>query len=178
MALTLNKPTMNLYNKLKKWRARLLVFLTHKMALPVLRIIRKPVKFPYTAEELKGFAGGTLGKTLVEFLDKKELDLLPYYAKHDIKHILLQYDTTGEGEVCLQCFMMGNGHLSFPVLATVIYGFVTMPEYWKQFRKAYRRGKRYEYMESWKWFEVLGMPVAALRNNMKLKKNYENNQLL
>jgi ubiquinone biosynthesis protein Coq4 len=56
--------------------------------------------------------------------------LLPYYARHDIKHILLDYDTKNEGEGCLQCFMLGNGHVSFPVVATVLYGWATMPEHW------------------------------------------------
>ena len=113
---------MRIYSFIKKCRSALLVYLTHKMALPVLRLIRKPIVFPYTAEELKHFPEGTLGKELVNFLEIKKLELLPYYAKHDIKHILLGYDTTDEGEGCLQCFMLGNRHVSFPVIATVLYG--------------------------------------------------------
>ncbi len=158
-----------MYRNFKKWRSVLLVFLTHKMALPILKLIRKPVKFPYNSAQLEQLPIGTMGKELIHFLNKKELHLLPYYAKHDIKHILLGYDTTDEGEVCLQCFMLGNCHLSFPVAATVIYGFVTMPEYWKSFRKAYQRGKQYEFIESWKWFEILHEPVIDLQNRMKLK---------
>lgn len=114
----------------------MLVYLTHQMALPVLRLIRRPERFPYTVDELKNFPEETLGNDLVNFLEIKQLDLLPHYARHDIKHILLGYDTTDEGEGCLQCFMLGNGHVSFPVLATVMYGFVTMPEYWPSFKKA------------------------------------------
>ena len=38
---------------IKRYRSALLVYLTHKMALPVLRLIRKPVRFPYSLEELK-----------------------------------------------------------------------------------------------------------------------------
>ncbi|MEJ7589142.1 MAG: hypothetical protein WKI04_16415, partial [Ferruginibacter sp.] len=92
-----------------KFRSKLLVFLTHNLALPLLRSIRAPQQFPYTKEELHQLPEATLGKELVIMLDKKGLNLLPYYARHDIKHILLQYDTTDEGEVCLQCFMLGNG---------------------------------------------------------------------
>lgn len=86
-----------MYRFLIKLRSGLLVWLTHKMALPVLKLIRKPERFPYNAEELQAFPDGTLGKDLVNFLHKKELQLLPYYARHDIKHILLGYDTTDEG---------------------------------------------------------------------------------
>lgn len=151
-----------MYKTIIKLRSRLLVYLTHNMALPVLRIIRKPEKFPFTVTELKAFPDNTLGKDLVEFLEIKGLALLPYYARHDIKHILLGYDTTDEGEGCLQCFMLGNRHISFPVLATVLYGFVTMPEYWSSFRAAYQRGRKAKPISNWKWFEILEEPTASL----------------
>ncbi len=153
---------MKIYLQIKKLRSAILVYLTHRMALPVLRIIRKPEIFPFTREELKNFPDKTLGKDLINFLEIKQLDLLPYYARHDIKHILLGYETTDEGEACLQCFMLGNGHVSFPVIATVLYGFVTMPEYWKSFRKAYARGQQCDPISNWKWFEILEEPTESL----------------
>jgi hypothetical protein len=132
------------------------------MALPLLRFIRRPEVFPYTAKQLGEFPAGTLGNDLIYFLKNKKLKLLPHYARHDVKHILLQYDTTGEGEVCLQCFMLGNGHLSFPVAATVLYGFVTMPEYWKVFVKAYIRGKNSIPIKNWQWFSILQESTESL----------------
>ena len=158
---------MSIYSFIKKCRSALLVYLTHKMALPVLRLIRKPIVFPYTVEELKHFPEGTLGKELMIFLEIKKLELLPYYAKHDIKHILLDYDTTDEGEGCLQCFMLGNRHVSFPVIATVLYGFITMPEYWSSFKKAFGRGRKCRPIEDWKWFEILPEKTADLKNKIQ-----------
>jgi len=150
------------YSIMASLRAKTLVFLTHNMALPMLRFIRRPQVFPYTAKQLSEFPAGTLGNDLIHFLEKKNLKLLPHYAKHDVKHILLQYDTTGEGEVCLQCFMLGNGHLSFPVAATVLYGFTTMPEYWKVFIQAYQRGKKSIPIKDWQWFSILQEPTQTL----------------
>lgn len=147
-------------------RSKALVFLTHNMALPMLRFVRKPQLFPYTAAALKDFPNGTLGLELVNFLERKNLKLLPHYARHDIKHILLQYDTTDEGEVCLQCFMLGNGHISFPVAATVLYGFVTMPEYWKKFRVAYHRGKNSIRIKGWSWFSILHESTQTLMHKI------------
>ena len=158
---------MNMYAFIKQCRSALLVYLTHRMALPVLRIIRKPELFPFTVEELKNFPDETLGKDLIDFLETKKLDLLPYYARHDIKHILLNYDTTDEGEGCLQCFMLGNGHFSFPVIATVLYGFVTMPEYWGNFKKAYAKGKNCKPISNWKWFEILTEKTTDLKHKMQ-----------
>ena len=156
-----------MYNFLKKIRSELLVYLTHKMALPVLRIIRKPEIFPYTVPELMEFPDHTLGKDLVKFLEIKQLGLLPYYARHDIKHILLDYNTTDEGEGCLQCFMLGNGHYSFPVIATVLYGFVTMPEHWTSFKKAYARGKHTTPIGNWNWFNMLTEKTLSIKDSIE-----------
>ena len=147
-----------------KIRSQLLVYLTHKMALPILKKMRKTEIFPYTLVELKKLPLSTLGYDLYQFLETKKLDLLPSYAKHDIKHILLGYDTTDEGEVCLQCFMLGNKHISFPVAATVFYGFFTMPEYWRKFVAAYKRGAKCNPIQHWNWVTLLE------QNTLKLKQ--------
>jgi len=155
-----------MYNVLKKVRSAVLVYLTHRMALPMLKMIRKPEIFPFTTEQLQQFENGSLGKDLISFIKDKGLQLLPYYARHDIKHILLQYDTTDDGEVCLQAFMMGNGHFSLPVVATVLYGFITMPEHWNKFIVAYRRGKNATIISHWKWFDILAEPTALLQQKL------------
>lgn len=155
-----------MYKSVSTFRAFVLVWLTHKMALPLLRHIRKPQKFLYTKEDLSKMDNGTLGKDLVRMLDENKLDLLPYYVKHDIKHILLGYSTTGEGEVCLQCFMLGNGHISFPVAATVCFGLFTMPEYWVMFFKAFKRGRKSASIENWQWHSLLLQPTALLKERI------------
>jgi hypothetical protein len=153
-------------------RSKLLVFLTHSLALPILQIIRKPEVFPYSKKELQNFPTGTLGNDLVNFVEEKNIQLLPYYARHDIKHILLQYDTTDNGEVCLQCFMLGNGHVSFPVIATVIYGYITMPEFWSNFKAAYKRGKGCNPISDWAWFDILEVPTSLLKQRLNQSENY------
>ena len=152
----------------KNIRSRLLVYLTHRMALPVLKLIRKPEVFPYSIENLLAFPEKSLGNELAHFLNERNLSLLPHYAKHDIKHVLLGYDTTDEGEVCLQCFMLGNRHLSFPVAATVIYGACTMPEHWGAFRKAYNRGRNSCRISDWKWYDILAIPTTELKQRILL----------
>lgn len=155
-----------MYQLLVKIRSAVLVYLTHRMALPVLKFVRQPEVFPYTKQELMQFQPGTLGRDLVNFIDQKQLELLPYYARHDIKHILLNYDTTDEGEVCLQMFMLGNRHASFPVLATVFYGCITMPEHWSKFRKAFGRGRGTIPRKDWHWFELLVENTSSLRQQI------------
>ncbi len=147
-------------------RSSILVFLTHQVALPLLKIIRRPNIFSYSKEQLADFPTGSLGHDLYCFLEQRNLPLLKHYARHDLKHILLNYDTTDVGEACLQTFMFGNGRVSFPVLATVIYSFITMPEHWGKMRNAFRQGRSANSFHSWKWNELLYEPTEKLRNKI------------
>ncbi len=150
-------------NKLKKVREYVLVLLTHKIALPMLKLVRKPNDFTYKEDELGALPIGTLGNDLYLFLKRRDLPLLKHYARHDLKHVLLGYDTTEEGEACLQSFMLGNGRVSFPVLATVGYGFLTMPEHWANMRKAFSAGKKSDSIHKWRWNEILHLQTSDLR---------------
>jgi hypothetical protein len=156
---------------IKNLRSRLLVFLTHQMALPLLKMVRKPVKFNFRMADLMNLPPGTVGNDLFHFLTIRQLELLPHYAKHDIKHLLLEYDTTDEGEVCLQCCMLGNRHFSFPVIVTILYGFCTMPEYWSLFRKAFQRGKKMAAIESIAWEEIMLSKTSEVKNRIHLRNN-------
>lgn len=153
-------------NRLVKIRVAILVFLTHKVALPLLKLFRKSHTFPFKMEELKNFPPGSLGNDLFIYLEKRNFRLLKHYARHDLKHVLLDYDTTDEGEASLQSFMLGNGRVSFPVLATVLYSFVTMPEYWKKMRIAFQKGKKCPPIHNWQWSEILYEKTSELRDKI------------
>ena len=152
-----------IYWILVKTRSLILVFLTHQLALPLLKIIRKPEVFPYSRVQLYEMPVGTLGKDLITMLDENKFSLLTHYARHDIKHIVLGYPTTDEGEVSLQCFMPGNDHISFPVFITVLFGSLNMPEYWTPFIKAYRRGKASTSIDNWNWFAIVPQRTSELQ---------------
>lgn len=155
-----------MYKTFSAVRASVLVWLTHHLALPILQCIRQPPPLAYTKQDLQNMPAGSLGNDLIRMLDKNGFEWLPYYIQHDAKHIVLEYDTTGEGEVCLQCFMLGNGRLSFPVAATVFFGIVTMPEYWALFAKAYKRGSRATSLQHWQWPALLHMSTQSLKDTI------------
>ena len=155
--------------KLLKIRKQLMVFLTHKIGLPMLKLVRRPNVFTYTERQLQYLPAGTLGNDLFIFLRDRDLPLLKHYTRHDLKHVLLGYDTTEEGEACLQSFMLGNGRISFPVLATVGYSLITMPEYRAKMRKAFQEGKKCESIHGWNWNELLQLPTEVLREKIFMK---------
>ena len=155
-----------MYNRLVRVRTWLLVYLTHKLALPILKLIRKPEVFPYTREALKSFPSETMGRHLIDMLEDNSLQLLTHYAKHDMKHILLDYPTTDKGEVCLQAFMLGNRHLSFPVVVSVAFGVLLMPEYWSSFVHAFRRGRAAHPISDWNWAEIVHEKTEVLKRKI------------
>ena len=149
-----------------KTRTGILIFLTHKIALPVLKIVRKPNLFTSNKDQLQSLPPGSLGNDLYHFLEKRNLPLLPHYVRHDLKHVILGYDTTDEGEACLQSFMLGNGRISFPVLATVMYSFITMPEHWNKMKQSFTLGKKSNSIHGWPWNELLKESTGQLRNKI------------
>lgn len=155
---------------LKKIRSRLLVLLTHTFALPILKVVRRKKRFPYSMEQLSALPFETVGNELWQLLNANNLRLLPYYERHDIKHVVLDYPFTDEGEVCLQFFMLANGRISFPVLATVLYGIVTMPEYYSAFQIAYRQGKSAADLAKLDWFAIMQQPLVEVRNQFQLTR--------
>lgn len=153
---------------LKKLRSNILVLLTHTIALPILKIVRRKKKFPYSMEQLSALPFETVGNELWQLLNANSLRLLPYYERHDIKHVVLDYPFTDEGEVSLQFFMLANGRVSFPVLATVLYGLATMPEYYSSFKKAWQRGKQTKSLENMDWFGIMEIPLVAVQKQVHL----------
>lgn len=154
---------------LKSIRSKLLVLLTHTIALPILKIIRKKKIFPYSMEKLSALPYETVGNELWQVLNEQNLRLLPYYEKHDIKHVVLQYPFTDEGEVSLQFFMLGNGRISFRVLSTVIYGVITMPEFYSSFKKAFRKGKEIPWLDQLDWFSIMEIPLLQIQQQIYFK---------
>jgi len=154
------------YKGIVRLRSRVLVLLTHRLALPLLKLVRRPEIFPYTPAQLQALPEGTLGNDLARMLEANRFELLTHYAKHDMKHILLDYPTTDEGEVCLQAFMLGNGHLSFPVASTLLFGLFTMPEYWASFRAAWRRGKQAPSISGWNWPSLVTLSTHTIKQQI------------
>lgn len=153
--------------QIKYFRSKLLEFLTHKIALPLIGRFRNKPKFNFSMEELLKLEDGTLGKDLVLYLNKMNFKLLPNYEQHDCKHIILQYEMDEAGEARMQFYFLGNKHYSIPVISTCIITFFLMPECWKQFYSEYQKGKR------GKPFENIDYNSIVLLKTNDLRKIYQ-----
>lgn len=155
----------------KMLRKQLMIFLAHQVALPYFKLVRKNYRFPYTVSQLAAYADGTVGRELYLFFHHHNLDILPHYEKHDIKHVVLGYPPTEEGEVSLQCFMLANGRITLPVLCSVAVGFLIMPEHWKSFKKAWIKGRQTPQLDQLDWFSLIPRPLTAVKHQIFNTKN-------
>lgn len=142
--------------------------MTHSVALPALRLLLKLPEFPYTMEQLQAMPAGTLGNELAGFLKDHQLQLLKDYESHDLKHLLLGYGPDEKGEVCLQYFMLGNRQYSFPVLATVVVGGLLLPEFYKSFINAFRRGRQTPSLVGVNWFGLLPEKISTIKKQLSI----------
>ena len=154
--------------QIKQIRCNIITWSTHKLALPVIRILIRPGKFPYSVNDLREMPDGSMGRELLIFLETYKLHLLTDYESHDIKHTLLSYPADEEGEAGLQYFMLGNGQRSFPVLITVLVSYCTMPEYHQSFRKAYSRGQKTPRLRGTNWFALMPLPYHTVLQQLNI----------
>lgn len=153
---------------LKKARCMFLVFNIHQLLLPVIRKVLQLSPADFTENDLGKMPNNSLGAGVFNFLRSNNLHLLPCYEAHDIKHVLLGYGATEEGEACLQYFFLGNGLRSAAVYLTVLVTWLIMPESWPAFIKAYKRGKQTPNLGNVNWFSLLPQTIESIHQNLKI----------
>jgi hypothetical protein len=118
-------------------------------AVPLLNQVRRPAPWPVPLDTLRGWPPATWGSELAAFLDARGLGFLPQYEAHDAFHVLLGYDTSVEGELHLQAFMVGNGSASLAGRILYLLGCLLMPEHWAQLRCHEQRGRASARVGAW-----------------------------
>jgi len=113
----------------------------------------------------------TLGKDLVDFLIQENFELIPGVESHDVYHLILEYSTTVEQEAQMQFFLFGNGKRSLYAMGTSIIAFLTMPDQWLAFWRAYCRGQKSLKIHLWGFRFLLKEKTANLRTLVNRQSN-------
>jgi hypothetical protein len=114
-------------------------------------------------KELKALPDGTLGKDIVNCLEKNGLRLVPKYESHDLKHVLLDFKMTPVDEIRLQAFMLGNGNYSIASFAIFIFGALFLPDLWKTFYRDFINGRNSKPISTWTIEEFAHCQTSTLR---------------
>lgn len=117
-------------------------------------------------EQLDQLEEGTLGKEMAKCLKKNNLNLVPNFESHDLKHSLLKFEMTPLDEIRMQAFMIGNGNWSTPSLAIFIYGAILFPNKWTLFKEDFQEGRKAIPIKDWTIEEFAHKPIDELREKV------------
>lgn len=90
---------------------------------------------------LRTLPPGTVGREIADTLDRRGYELLPFFADHDMKHIVLGYDMTEADEIRMQLYMIGNGNRSPACLLPAIGSILFYPALWREVSYHYGLGR-------------------------------------
>ena len=161
--------------KIIQLRSCLLTSLVEKTKLVYIRLFNKKRKnWQISINELEKYPPQTLGKDLAIFLIKENFDLMPGLESHDVYHLILNYSTKVEDEAKMQFFLIGNGKKSLYAFGTSFLAFLTMPDQWLAFWKAYQQGQKAFKVHLWDFRFLLKEKTEDLRALVKGRKRNEN----
>lgn len=149
---------------IKNLRSQLLIALVEKTKHTYIKLTNKKRKrWTVTLADLAAYPKNTLGKDLGDFLRKENFDLIAGLESHDVYHLLLEYSTAVEEEAEMQFFLLGNGKKSLYAIGTSFVAFLTMPDQWLAFWRAYNRGRQSIKVHSWDFQLLLNEETIQLR---------------
>lgn len=122
---------------------------------------------------LLNYPKDSLGFELGVFLEKGNLELMPYLEDHDVFHVLLHYQTTIVDEVRMQFFLLGNHKRSCYALFTAFVGLLLVPEHHSTFFKEFQYGRQCPTVSKWDFSYLLNEPIQVLRQQIDPNKNAE-----
>lgn len=110
-------------------------------------LIIKPLQYLYRNrghdEKLQSFRDlpiNTVGNDIAKMLDEQQLQLIPKFENHDLKHLVLGYGMTSQEEIKMQVYLLGNGNRSIYSILFAGTGLL-YPSEWRNYKEDYRKGK-------------------------------------
>jgi len=138
---------------------------------PLIKAIYKPAYSPISSEVLEHCPADSLGAHTYLFLKQRQIEFFHGYEVHDLKHVVLNFDTDTRGEIMMQYFELGNGNSSLVVWIVLVFGTLLMPEYLRLYRQAYHQGQQCQKIDSLQLENELQSSLLAIRKKLNLKIN-------
>ncbi|MGD1845865.1 MAG: hypothetical protein ACFB10_10775 [Salibacteraceae bacterium] len=145
---------------------RKVVYLSLELGVALLQFLGPQKRLDNQLKALAHYPKGTLGYDLSQWLRQRNNRLVPGFESHDLKHLLLGYDTSPEDEVRMQAFLLGNGNVTGPTLFLFLYGSFWMPRLWKHFPKDFRRGQHTQPMQHYSLAQHAHLNTLLMKQNI------------
>ena len=127
---------------MKKLRVKFLLFVydnTQKLYRKYFK--KKKRQWQFNEKQLLAFQEDSLGRKLGEFYKRHGFTMIPKMENHDVHHLITGCGTNFEDEIAMQFLLLGNGKLNAHLIAAISLGIIILPEYYKMYFKAYKKGK-------------------------------------
>lgn len=153
-------PTMNVLQRV----ARRIIEIAFDRSVGAISLFHDMSRYHQKVDALRTCRRGSLGSEIANVLDRRGLTLVPGYESHDLKHALLDFDMTAEGEIRMQAFMVGNGNYSVPSLAILLFGAALLPDLWTTLVTDFGMGRRTRPVSTWTIERYASQSLTALRD--------------
>ena len=111
---------------------------------------------------MRSLPAHTVGHDLAHMMDSKGLKLIPGFAKHDLDHLILGYGMDPEEELCMQAYLIGNGHWQLQCFL-FLSSAVLIPGLWGTLWAHYKSGKQSEPLSSLTLDDCMNQNIDLLR---------------
>lgn len=95
--------------------------------------------------------------------------MIPKMENHDVHHLITGCGTNFEDEIAMQFLLLGNGKLNAHLLAAIVLGSVILPEYYKIYIKAYKKGQNMRPFYQWDFEALLWQNFEHLKDFIQQK---------
>jgi hypothetical protein len=155
---------------MKKIRVQFLLFVynrTQKLYRTYFK--KKKRQWQFTEKQLLEFQEDSLGRKLGEFYKKHGFTMIPKMENHDVHHLITGCGTNFEDEIAMQFLLLGNGKLNAHLLAAIVLGSIILPEYYKIYIKAYKKGQSMRPFHQWDFEALLWQNFEHLKDFIQQK---------
>jgi len=96
----------------------------------------------YTAADYRKMPENSLGKKLIDSMDRNQIPFKPNLVRHDLKHVLLGYQMNMPDELRIHAFLIGNRSYNPMAITYLLICVAIVPEVIPMLRKDFKRGRK------------------------------------
>lgn len=156
---------------MKKIRVRFLLFVYDKTQKLYRKYFKKKKReWQFNEKQLLEFKEDSLGRRLGEFYMRHGFTMIPKMENHDVHHLLTGCGTNFEDEIAMQYLLLGNGKINAHLLAAIFLGTIILPEYFKMYINAYKKGQNMRPFYHWDFENLLWQNFDHLKDFIQQKQ--------
>lgn len=157
---------------MKKIRVRFLLFVYDKTQKLYRKFFKKKKRqWQFNENQLLQFKEDSLGRKLGEFYKRHGFTMIPKMENHDVHHLITGCGTNFEDEIAMQYLLLGNGKMNAHLLAAIFLGTIILPEYYKIYLQAFKKGQSMKPFYHWDFENLLWQNFDHLKDFIQQKQS-------